>query len=248
MIRPLPRRLKQVASSRGAGRGRSDLAARHRAGLRRSSLQRNHVLADRSVRRVDRRCRSWRCPPPRRCCRTGSSPPAIRMAKNPYVLYAASNLGSFAGAARLSVPDRAVLLAAHSDGDLVLRLCGPGDRHLRLRHDGCAAGRLPRPRHRPRRAPPTLGSGSTWMALTAIPAGPLHRGDRLHHHRSGRGAVPVGAAARALSPDLRWRVPRPALGAARLGAAPGALRARRRSRSASWAATRCIGWRSFCST
>ena len=31
------------------------LAARHRAGLRRSSVERNHVLADRSVRRVDRR-------------------------------------------------------------------------------------------------------------------------------------------------------------------------------------------------
>ena len=39
-------------------------------------------------------CRSWRCPPTRRCCRRGSRAPAIRTARDPYFLYAASNLGS----------------------------------------------------------------------------------------------------------------------------------------------------------
>ena len=40
-------------------------------------------------------CRSSRSPPTARCCRPGSRAPATRPPKDPYFLYAASNVGSF---------------------------------------------------------------------------------------------------------------------------------------------------------
>ncbi len=40
-------------------------------------------------------CRSSRSPPTVRCCRPGSCAPATRTRKDPYFLYAASNVGSF---------------------------------------------------------------------------------------------------------------------------------------------------------
>ena len=54
-------------------------------------------------------------------------------ARNPYVLYAASNLGSFCAPAGLSVSGRAIRDAARAGGIVVCRLCRACCRHL---HDG----------------------------------------------------------------------------------------------------------------
>ena len=52
-------------------------------------------------------CRSSRSPPTLRCCRPGSRAPIIPAAKDPYFLYAASNVGSFLALISYPLVDRA---------------------------------------------------------------------------------------------------------------------------------------------
>ena len=79
-----------------ARRYRGDAADRDRAWMGRSAIGWNGALAVRPVCGLDRACRSSRCRPARRCCKAGSPRSGHQRAGNPYVLYAASNLGSFA--------------------------------------------------------------------------------------------------------------------------------------------------------
>ena len=130
-------------------------------------------------------------------------------AGNPYVLYAASNLGSFAALIAypiviepmLSLHDQSRLWSVGFAGLAVLIAAAslfvadrPG-----LERGGHAAARATDAR------PPGMDGARR------DPGRARHRGDLVHHHRRGGGAVPLGGAARALSPDLRGRIPRAAV-------------------------------------
>ena len=186
-------------------------------------------------------CRSSRCRRARRCCRAGSRRAATAQARNPYVLYAASNLGSFAALLAYPLVIESLLPLRATGLGLVGRLCGAraagrdcGDVSRRAAPDALEArGR--------RRTRPTARDVSAGSMLAAIPAGLDHRGDGLHLDRRRRRAVPLGAAARALSADLRGGVPRPAVVSARSRRQAGAVSGRRRSRSRCSAATANTG-------
>ena len=143
---------------------------------------------------------------------------------NPYVLYAASNLGSFAALIAYPVVIEPLLslnrqvqmwsvgFAVPGDpdrGDRALHRA-PAKSHAGSRSGG--AGIDPRP--------PCLG------CAVRDTGRPRHRGHVLHDDRCCGGAVSLGAAARALSADLRGRVPRPPVDPAPHRGNAGAVRGR----------------------
>jgi hypothetical protein len=108
-------------------------------------------------------------------------------ARNPYVLYAASNLGSFAGLIAYPFVIEPILPLRDGSGD-----------------DARAGG--------PR------GAGAAAPGATGVARARGHSvwPHRRRHRASGDGccggSIPLGGAARALSPDLRCDLPPPAMG------------------------------------
>ena len=132
-------------------------------------------------------------------------------AKDPYFLYAASNIGSFLALVSYpSVIEPFVGLRRPGQG-LVARF-RPADR---------AAGRLRRAavavpgsggnggRDRRGRRAADLAQCRVLGGARGGAVGPAGGGDRAHLHRCRGGAAAVGASARALPPDLRHRVRAP---------------------------------------
>ena len=130
-----------------------------------------------------------------------------RQAKNPYVLYAASNLGSFA--ALLAYP-----LALESllplRGQAWVWSVGFAGLALLVAVAGMIAARSSGPLHAFAAVTrPTAHDRLAWVMLAAIPAGQCGHG--LHLDRRRGCAAPLGAAARAQSTHFRGGVPRPAV-------------------------------------
>ena len=159
-------------------------------------------------------------------------------AGNPYVLYAASNLGSFAALIAYPVVIEP-MLALHAQaqfwslGFAAFAVLIAVASLFIVRKPSCRRGSVSRAGRR---------CGSPGLDRAARHSGrPRHRGHVLHHDRHRRGAVPLGVAAGALSVDVRRRVPRPPVAASRR---PWRERCRswsRRSRSACSDATTCSG-------
>ena len=132
-------------------------------------------------------------------------------AKDPYFLYAASNAGSFL--ALISYPVVVEPFVRLGDQTLawtigfyvLILLIGS----LR-RADAAVAQSSPgrgRGRRRERGRAEHGAISRCWVALAAVPSGLLIAVTAPHLDRRGGGAAVVGAAARALSPDLRHRLP-----------------------------------------
>jgi hypothetical protein len=162
---------------------------------------------------------------------------ASGQARNPYVLYAASNLGSFAALLAYPLVLESLLplrlqafawSVAFAGLAVLIAVAGV----IAARGAGATVQA-----HSAAAAPPTLRDRLAWTALAAIPAGLVIAVTGLYLDRCGRGTAALGAAARALSADLRGGVPRQAVvparprhqGRAVPGGAPGDLAARRGS-------------------
>ena len=131
-------------------------------------------------------------------------------AANPYLLYAASNLGSFAALMAYPFVVEPLLDAAHTDSDVVGRLCG-------LDLADCGGGGHRRPRRANLRiadgspatvAAPTIAERTMWTVLAAIPAGLVVAVTDCDLDRLGGSAIPLGSAIVALSSDLCGDLPR----------------------------------------
>ena len=144
-------------------------------------------------------------------------------ARNPYVLYAASNLGSFAAllAYPLAIESLLTLRAqawiwSVGFAGLAVLVAAAAMMAARGAGDRCAAHVTPAER-------PTLRDRAVLDGARRHPGRTRHRGDGLHLDRRRGGAAALGAAARALSADLRGGVPRQAVVLARTGRAAGAV-------------------------
>ena len=182
------------------------------------------ILAVGPVRGRRSGCRSSRSPPTTRCCRPGSSAPAIPSGPDPYFLYASSNIGSFL--ALLSYPvllepmftlRTQNLIWTGGYGLLIVLIAACGVLLLRSPANAAALNMPDDDADAP--AP-------SWMLARALDlsrrgaVGSADRGDRAYlHRRRRRAAAAVGAAAVALSADLGAGVPVAAAAAAQMDAA-----------------------------
>ena len=94
--RLLPPRWAAVFHLAAARHDRDDAADRDRARMGRPAIGWERRSGCSDCLRSPSGCRSSRCRPARRCCKAGLPRSGHKQAGNPYVLYAASNLGSFA--------------------------------------------------------------------------------------------------------------------------------------------------------
>ena len=180
-------------------------------------------------------CRSLRWRPTTRCCRPGSSAPAIPNGPDPYFLYASSNIGSFL--ALLSYPvllepmftlRTQNLIWTGGYGLLIVLIAACGV--LLLRSPVMAGAIMPAEEADAPAPPWTLARALDISRRGAV--GPADRGDRAYLHRRRRGAAAVGAAAVALSVDLGAGVPVAPAAAAQMDAAAAAAGDSGRGRSA----------------
>ena len=241
LARTLPRRAGGAGASRRARRRRAHAADRDRARLRRAAVDGVGLWL------VGLFAASIGLP----FVALSASAPLLQswfaasghpQARNPYVLYAASNLGSFAALLAYPLAIESLLTLARAGLDLVGRLCRACGAHRRRRDGRRARGRTALRCARATR--PSAADVRERLSLDRArrhSGRPRDRGDGLHLDRRRGGAVALGAAARALSAHLRGGVSRQAVVLARARRHGSCRSSWRRSRSRCSAATASTG-------